>query len=606
MASIQETTAVSIRKGNTAENLAFTGTIAEVTADLGIDGTGTDINATLRLHNGIVQGGIPLARADLTNVTTSALAKNRNLYGDSNLAYADLSNIEELTDDDQKNTVRDYMHSYGLALNTQIDDLELRKANTSMDNINTEVLATGEGEPGKHDGKNLAYADGSNVNTKYFADSQYRVTGETGDDPLAYANLSNVDTTNLVGSVATRPAGMSGPVIANSDLTNVADDTIKNRIDSLTVDGQTYRVEYTNNKINQINGSSAVNYPTTGAVISYVEQELDKLDYMNPNLDNATSWNPLYAKEGTNFIYNSDIDNFTTTGSDFTTTITEDGRNLQAYAPTSKALTGTVNLKLAVYSLSSGDNKPDSYRLYPEFGTTQLTSQRITFINNSGSKATGNLTCTSTGITGVYHYSLGMTSEDIVGPDDSPLTSTGWNAANNNDINEVPCYANISNIIVNPVLTARIDTVSSGKITKFTFNPKLAENEITSPESITIGHPLSVVVTKDSQTGQKYATATIQSGNNATFSLETVMDSEIPTIGGAGLLKASLDNLPGMTATDIAENNNASWSINKVKAIPAVTSVTIPASEYERLATIGQVWDSLKKIDSKIVFRQWS
>lgn len=606
MASIQETTAVSIRKGSTAENLAFTGTIAEVTADLGTDGTGTDINTTLRLHNGVVQGGIPIARADLTNVTTKALAKNRNLYGDSNLAYADLSNIEELTEDDQKNTVRDYMHSYGLALNTQIDDLDLRKANTTMDNINTEVLATGEGETGKHAGKNLAYADGSNVNAKYFADSQYRVTGEVGDDPLAYANLSNVSTTNLVASISTRPATMSGPVIANSDLTNVADDTIKDRIDSLNVDGQTYRVEYTNNKVNQINASSAVNYPTTGAVIGYVASELNKLDYMNPNLDNASSWEPLYAASGTQYIYDNDIEKITISGSDFTEEIEniKTTNTIRTIAPTNKVLTSSIPLQIAIYSLNEDDHKPASFRIYPEYGTTPFNQQEIIFQNNVGSTIHAILfSYEHPSLTGVYKYSVGFSSNNVLGPDGSrERGGEGWNSSNNADFNSIPKYINISNISATPVLMVNVKTVSSGILTAFDFIPENAPAEITDAEHITIAHPLINIFDSDDET----MAYTLQPGNSASFDLLTTTDASLPSIGGASVIKTDFSNLPGMTATDIAENNNASWSINKVKAIPAVTSVTIPTSEYERLATIGQVWDSLKKIDSKIIFRQWS
>lgn len=594
MASIQETTSVQLRKGNTAENLAFTGAIAEVSADLGIDGTGTDINTTLRLHNAVLSGGIPLARADLTNITTKVLAKNRNLYGDKNLAYADLSNIEYLEDTDLQHVVRDYMNEYGLALNTDIEDLDERKANRTMDNVDTASLATDAG----HTGKNLAYVDMSNVNSKYLADNQYR-TGLDDDDALAYYDFRNTSTANLVASSTTRPAGMSGPVIADSDLTNVTDNTIKDRLDNLNV-------EYTINKVTSINPeseSTATDYPTTGATIAYVEDELDKLDYMNPNLDNATSWEPLYAKSGTQIIYNDDIEKLSSAGTGFTTTIEEDGQDLPAYAPTTKALTSTINLKLAVYSLSEDDDKPSSYRLYPEFGTTQLQDQEITFINNTGSTATGNLTCTPTGLIGIYHYSLGMSSDDIVGPDGQRTTSIGWNASNVRDINQVPCYANINNIVVTPVLTARIDTVSNGAITKFIFNPKLAEEEIETPETITIGHPLTVVVTKIDD--EKYATATIQSGNNATFSLETIGDPEIPVIGGAGLLKASLENLPGMTTTDIVENGNAKWTINKTKLVPDITAQSIDSAENERLATIGQVWECAKRIDSRIIFRAW-
>ena len=95
MASVVETKAVALRRGNHSENLAFTGVQGEVTADLGKDNLGTDINTTVRLHNGITKGGIPMARADLLNVSSKVLAENRPLIDDSNLAYADLSNLEK-------------------------------------------------------------------------------------------------------------------------------------------------------------------------------------------------------------------------------------------------------------------------------------------------------------------------------------------------------------------------------------------------------------------------------------------------------------------------------------------------------------------------------
>ena len=261
MASIQETTSIQLRKGNTAENLAFTGAIAEVSADLGADSTGTDINTTLRLHNGVIPGGIPMARADLTNVTTKTLASSRDLYGDKNLAYADLSNIEELEDTDQQHVVRDYMHTYGLALNSQIEELDESKANRTMDNVDTSTLATGEGEAGKHSGKNLAYADMSNVTTVDLATS----TGHGGKN-LAYYDLDNINTANLIEATDTRPSTMSGPVIAAADLSNVADNTIKDKLDSLDV-------EYITNKKTSIDSestSATIDYHTTGAVIEYV------------------------------------------------------------------------------------------------------------------------------------------------------------------------------------------------------------------------------------------------------------------------------------------------------------------------------------------------
>lgn len=615
MASIQETTAVSIRKGNTAENDAFTGILGEVVADLGVDGTGVDIGTTLRLHNGVTQGGIRMARADLTNVTSKTLASSRELYGDKNLAYADLSNIEELVNTDQKYVVRDYMHSYGLALNSQIDDLDTRKANVTMDNVDTAALATGEGQTGKHSGKDLAYADASNINAKYLADAQYR-SGDDGDKALAYADASNINTTNLA---STNHGG--GPTLAKADLTNVTNANFKNKADAINT-------EYTTNKITQINTSSSstsTEYTSAAAVIDYVASELNKLDYMNPNLDNATSWEPLYADINTPYYYNNDVTKFTATGSSFTTTtaysdVTTAGtvtKNLPTIAPTNRILTGTtVNLQLAVYGLSTTDDpilrpydadKPATVRLYPEFGTTNLATQRITFINNAGSTATGTLVSTAhPSLSGVYHYSIGLSIDDVVGPDGQKTTSSGWNANDSSDITEVPCYKNINNIVVTPVLTLQVATVSSGHITKFEFDPKTTDTQITNAVNITVGHPFTVSVTKDAQTGDKVPAATIQSGSVAKFNLLTTTNSNIPEIGGAGLLKANLENLPGMTVADIMENGSAAWSINKTKSVPDITLSTIDASEYERIATIGQVWECNKKIDSRITFRQWS
>lgn len=604
MASIQETTSIQLRKGNTAENLAFTGAIAEVSADLGADSTGTDINTTLRLHNGVIPGGIPMARADLTNVTTKALASSRNLYGDKNLAYADLSNIEELEDTDQQHVVRDYMHTYGLALNSQVEELDKSKANRTMDNVDTSTLATGEGEAGKHSGKNLAYADMSNVTTVDLATS----TGHDGKN-LAYYDLNNINTANLIKATNTRPSTMSGPVIAAVDLSNVTDNTIKDRLDGLDV-------EYIINKKTSIDPKSTstnIDYPTAGAVIEYVEGKLNKLDYMNPNFDNASTWEPLYGKTGTQLIYNNDVDNFTATGSNFTTTSLYKEANIPAIIPTNEHLSESILLKMAVYTLQAYDpdkpqdeDKPEIIRVYPEFGTTQLTPQDVTFINSTGSKAKARLVCTPhPSLSGVYHYAIALSLDNVVGPDNSRYTSNGWVANNSTNIHEVPCYNNINNIVVTPVLVAQVNTVSGGHITSFIFDPEVSPETMTS-KSITFGHPFNVTVEDDPVTADVYPIPEIQSGNNATFNLITISDPNLPVIGGANVLKTSLDNLPGMTALDITENANASWTINKVKPIPAITSTSIDSTEYNRLATIGQVWDCARSIDSRIIFRKWS
>lgn len=161
MVSIVETTAVSLRKGDHSANLGFKGVLAEVVADLGVDGKGTDNNTTLRLHNGVTEGGIPLCRADMLNISTKILAENRQVFNDKNLAYSDLSNIDSELDSRGINTLLSNLRNAGLVTSAELEDYA--KKDTS--NINTFSLT----DPNIHNGitdirnKPLAYADLSNV-----------------------------------------------------------------------------------------------------------------------------------------------------------------------------------------------------------------------------------------------------------------------------------------------------------------------------------------------------------------------------------------------------------------------------------------------------------
>jgi hypothetical protein len=60
------TTAVQHRRGTTAEHSTFTGLEGEVTIDTTKD--------TAVIHDGVLAGGVPLARENLVNVTPSGLA----------------------------------------------------------------------------------------------------------------------------------------------------------------------------------------------------------------------------------------------------------------------------------------------------------------------------------------------------------------------------------------------------------------------------------------------------------------------------------------------------------------------------------------------------
>ena len=104
MASTVETTAVALRGGNHDASLNFTGISKELVADMGSTGDGTDATTTtLRLHNGITSGGIPMMRADTMNMSTRVLAEGRGKIGDKNVAYADLANFSDTTDTSDTN-----------------------------------------------------------------------------------------------------------------------------------------------------------------------------------------------------------------------------------------------------------------------------------------------------------------------------------------------------------------------------------------------------------------------------------------------------------------------------------------------------------------------
>ena len=308
MASLVETKAVSLRKGNHSENMAFTGVQGEVVVDLGYSdengNLGTDVNTTLRLHNGITKSGIPMARADLLNVSSQLLAENREIVNDKNLAYADLSNLESLPSEDtsSKNKVLSTLSSYGLAIESEVQQRLDNKVNLNTDNLNTAYLTSEEIHDGQINGnKPLAYADTSNVNTRDLATPSYHSDSSTGNKPLAYSDLSNVDisgfananldnvsTYNLWKSVEDRSENVTGAPLARADLANV---------DPSVFDIQGFGFERVINKDSTINPNHVVpaHYPETVAVIDYVGNTIKK-ECANNYLTNINDWSSLFYK----------------------------------------------------------------------------------------------------------------------------------------------------------------------------------------------------------------------------------------------------------------------------------------------------------------------
>lgn len=290
MASYVETTAVALRRGSTTANEQFVGVQGELVVDLGSTGEGTDINTTIRLHNGITPGGIPMARADFGNITTQALAENRNRIEDKNLAYADLSNLEENTNPEK---IVSIFTNYGFAKKAEIDTELETYAKKDMSNVDTTPLATSKGD------KNLAYSNTSNINTANLVDENIH-NGTDGNKPLAYADLSNVDVASVTGD------------FAKIDFSNVEQTTWNNII-------TTQNLEQTTNKDDEIIETDLTDghYPETKAVVEYVTTKMATNIGMTTSLNNATSWSALYAASGQRYVYASTPNYITNAGAGF-------------------------------------------------------------------------------------------------------------------------------------------------------------------------------------------------------------------------------------------------------------------------------------------------
>ena len=201
-------TAVSLRKGSTAEHLEFRGDLGEVTVD-------TDAK-TLYVHLGDKNIGTPLARADMENVDQENIAKrgiaridltnvsipsdkindvkanlsgltyaqtdgtdmhtnvpgglsdvsrNAAVFGPA-LATASLDNVEKaaITNKGIAQTDLDNVTTQTVVGKLTVDGEHLY-ADRNLGNITTVDLATGAGTAGKHAGLNLAYANLSNLET---------------------------------------------------------------------------------------------------------------------------------------------------------------------------------------------------------------------------------------------------------------------------------------------------------------------------------------------------------------------------------------------------------------------------------------------------------
>lgn len=581
MASIVETKAVALRRGNHNENLAFTGVQGEVVVDLGNPDAGelgTDANATLRLHNGITRGGIPMARADMLNVSTSLLTRERHEVGEKNLACADLSNIEEATNPTEREKIKRTLVDYGLADKSQVDTQLETKVNVSTNNLNTAQLVSSAIHNGVDGNKPLAYADTSNINTVDLVDST-KHTGTSGNKPLAYADtsnvntsdlvsstihdgtsgnkplsyndLANVDTTNLTLDQSNRPSEMSGPVLAASDLSNVSSTVVKNMMDNSTIERNT-------NKDSTINEEAILNnhYPETDAVVTYVKNKINEItdDYVNTSLTNVTDWNILYDSS------NSSVNMRTAE-------IINSGNGFELNEPYATGIYLTDDEKdylwVQVDSVDSSGSI-QSMSIIENIGSMDLSSENpFVITSETNVDATFTITSTDNG-DGTYTYSLDSITNGGSGFNIEDSSHDGGYTVKSS------VTGNLYKVMYHQLTITPMSVDTNGAILVANCEPQFGFTVVNN-NSVTITSPLN---------------------STATLSISTSTFNEN---GGAGLTKTDLTNLKGMTDADVNNEINSPWRIRHNEAFPSTSDSTIPASQDYTIATNGAIWRELKQ-----------
>jgi len=333
------TTAISFRRGDTDDNKVFAGVEGEIVADLGNGGNIDDGKATIVLHRGdSTAGGIRMAREDFANITDDSLYNLTTYQSEggaiTGLMYNDLHNIQHNNNSQFRSATESTLkYDYNIAsqdghdLSTRIiTDPSLTPGSTEVPGGGPFVATIGLSNISQNGISNIR--DWSfdwwkmSVDTEFLATNENTQAGDTHGHRgknLAYADMSNVNTANL----ATTGAGHSGGNLAYADLTNVYYPTIVNRIDDAYRIGgnKLQNYEWVINKQNIINPYESEQeqekkYPSIKAIINYTATLGET--YVNLKLDNVLDWKIASEKED---LYKIDvvIDNggsgYATTGS---------------------------------------------------------------------------------------------------------------------------------------------------------------------------------------------------------------------------------------------------------------------------------------------------
>ena len=210
--------AVSFRRGSHDDHKTFRGEIGEVTYD-------TD-NRSLWTHpgargSGEGEMGTELARADFQNCTVTNLATQ---FGDNNLAFADLSNITPIKNTDVA-YVSNALSPLGYAKTADVNT----KLETYLKKDFSNINPAGEAALENLVEENFLRKDMTNVDTAILAGE---IAGlPASSDPLAYKDLSNINTVDLAENRTTDKNLMY------SDLSNITNSLTTSTLDKLHADG---------------------------------------------------------------------------------------------------------------------------------------------------------------------------------------------------------------------------------------------------------------------------------------------------------------------------------------------------------------------------------
>lgn len=363
--------AVSFRKGSNDDHQQFTGGVkGEVTYDT--------THKSLWTHDGDSTIGVELARADFEYSKVHNLGTE---FGNDNLAFANLSNLVPITN---TAVVENALAPLQYTNKTYVDNQINTRLNTEMSNITT----TGVTNLNTLVEQNFVNKNLSNFNTSIAGGTTSGLP--SGSKPLAYTDMSNVNTSALATS-----SGHSGQNLAYNDLSNIT--TIASSSDVRTAGIQT-----TDQLVDVNSASSITEYPTALSVKTRLDNIIS-LPQMNP----VESKSQVYASYSYEYQYTAQV----VSGSGGTGYAQGDEVHLTT------TTTGGTSVTLQALIEEVNDGAIVSVRLQNDYGQETITQASVPVVTDTGSGQGARLSISSVNLgDGGLNWSTlsGFESSDVL------------------------------------------------------------------------------------------------------------------------------------------------------------------------------------------------